>query len=306
VPPAAQRKSVRPPGSHELARLQNQSVRLHVRRRMGRYEELTKHIPWSSMGSETVAARVRRSIVPVGMVPDALSAPAGTGAIRLNETNAEQFLINIVGTGIQAARAKLVTCAHVVSALPKSGNPPCILARCDRDSHTFFVAYPIQVSINYVDPRINAANPNVDVAVLLVNAKSTPELPYQVTPVEWGDSTEVGVGDPVVIAGFPYGRDMFLLTQSNRGVVQPTFYSGIISAVIPVVNSGETRLFQLSIPAAGGMSGGAVFQPDTGKVIGMVTSCVYIGNIPQPISWAVPSEVIAPFVEVITFTSGGE
>jgi hypothetical protein len=33
----------------------------------------------------------------------------------------------------------------------------------------------------------------------------------------------------------------------------------------------------------------------------MVTSCMHAGDIPLPTSYAVPSEIIAPYLEVITF-----
>jgi hypothetical protein len=49
------------------------------------------------------------------------------------------------------------------------------------------------------------------------------------------------------------------------------------------------------------MSGGAVFDQKTGEVIGMVTSCMHVGDIPLPTSYAIPSEIIAPYLEVITF-----
>jgi S1-C subfamily serine protease len=118
--------------------------------------------------------------------------------------------------------------------------------------------------------------------------------------VKWGDSSQLGIGDPVIVGGYPYGRDMFLFTESNKGLVQPTFYSGIVSALIPAMAPLETRLVQISIPVAGGMSGGAVFLPETGEVVGMITSCVHLNDIPLPMSYAIPSEVIAPFVQVIT------
>jgi S1-C subfamily serine protease len=96
---------------------------------------------------------------------------------------------------------------------------------------------------------------------------------------------------------------MFLFTKSNRGLIQPTFYSGIISAILPATTATETRLLQISIPVAGGMSGGAVFLPNTGEVVGMVTSCIHVGEVPLPMSFAIPSEVIAPFVESISFST---
>jgi hypothetical protein len=53
------------------------------------------------------------------------------------------------------------------------------------------------------------------------------------------------------------------------------------------------------------MSGGALFEPKTGKVMGMVTSGVDAIaeniNVPLPMTYSLPSEIIAPFVEVITF-----
>ncbi|MFH1446501.1 MAG: trypsin-like peptidase domain-containing protein, partial [Chloroflexota bacterium] len=98
-----------------------------------------------------------------------------------------------------------------------------------------------------------------------------------------------------------HGTEMFTLTQSNRGIIQPTFYSGIISSILPATNPQETRIVQVSIPSAGGMSGGAMFDPKTGEVLGIVTSCLHIKGIPQPMSYALPSEIISPYVEVITF-----
>ena len=44
-----------------------------------------------------------------------------------------------------------------------------------------------------------------------------------------------------------------------------------------------------------------MFDPETDKVLGMVTSCLHTEGIPQPMSYALPSEIISPYVEVITF-----
>jgi hypothetical protein len=51
------------------------------------------------------------------------------------------------------------------------------------------------------------------------------------------------------------------------------------------------------------MSGGAVLHPETGQVLGMITSCMMLNDIPLPMSYAIPSEIIAPFIEVISFES---
>jgi hypothetical protein len=46
---------------------------------------------------------------------------------------------------------------------------------------------------------------------------------------------------PVIVGGYPYGTEMFLYTQSNRDIVQPTFHAGMISAVIPTTASNKNE-----------------------------------------------------------------
>lgn len=274
---------------------------------MGKYQDLTNHIPWHSLGRDTVAARVGNSIVPVGVLPYETRGPMdqldSTNTFSINDSFYEEYLMNIIGTAIQGGKGKLVTCGHVVEALVKNKNQGYILATIRKGNLIAFVPYRIDYShaIGYVDPRTDSINPNVDLAVLIIPAKSTPNVPYEMSPVRWGDSTKLGVGDQVAVGGFPLGKDMFLLNKTNRGIIQPTFYSGIVSSILPATKPGEIRIIQVSIPVAGGMSGGAVFDPLTGEVLGMVTSGLDIQKIPQPITYAIPSEIIAPFLEVITY-----
>lgn len=274
---------------------------------MGKYQDITKNILWGSLGKDTVAAKVGLSLVPVGILPfqPLPPQPNGLPASFLNESNLEQWLMNIVGTAIQAGDGKLVTCAHVVEELIKQKRKGYILTRFKRDGTVICIPYPIYSAIRYVDPRTDEVNPNVDMAVLIVPAKSTKEIPYETPNVCWGDSSRLGVGDQVVLGGYPYGKQMFLFTQSNRGIVQPTFYSGIVSAILPATKPYETRIIQVSIPCGGGMSGGALFDANTGDVMGMVTSGVNIADenidVPLPMTYALPSEIIAPFAEVIRF-----
>lgn len=270
---------------------------------MADYLESAKTIPWKSLGRDTIASRLGRSLVPVGVMPfqPLPYDPKGTPHISSDHPDMEKFLMHIIGTAIQADKGKLVTCLHVADAINKQPRNGYLFVRLIRDNYVKYTPYPLEMSLKYVDPRTNKVNENVDLAVILSSAKNTPQLPYEVPPVEWGDSANIGVGDPVVVGGYPHGTDMFKFTQSNRGLVQPTFYHGIVSAILPAMKTGETRLIQLSIPCAGGISGGAVFCPKTGKVLGMVTSGIQINAIPQPMSYAIPSEVIDPYVKTITF-----
>lgn len=270
---------------------------------MDRYKELTKDVPWSSLGEETIVSKVGRSLVPVGILPFQ-PLPSNTDPmpyISSKHPDMEKYLMNIVGTGIQAATDKIVTCSHVAEVLMEQKSHGYILGRIIRSNVVVYTPYPIQIALRYVDPRSNKVNKNVDLATLIVCAKSTEKKPYEIPNVKWGDSSKLGTGDQVVVGGYPHGTEMFKFTQSNRGIIQPTFYLGIVSAILPSTKCEETRIIQISLPSAGGMSGGAVFDPSNGEVLGMITSCVYANGIPQPISYALPSEIIWPFVEVISF-----
>ncbi|MGR3302700.1 MAG: S1 family peptidase [Candidatus Scalindua sp.] len=272
---------------------------------MNKYKELTKDIRWNSAGKETIISKVGQSIIPVGIYPFQLpTLTEGNIQFRtLGDPDSEQYLINIVGTAIQVDKGKLVTCGHVIKAVIQQKADGYILARLIREGVFVYIPYPIHTALAYVDPRTEKVNKDVDLSALLVPVKSTKELPYEVPNIEWGDSSQLGIGDSVIVGGYPHGTEMFKFTQSNRGIVQPTFYNGIVSAILPATNLNETRILQISVACAGGMSGGAIIEPHTGKIMGMITSCVHNNGIPQPISYAIPSEIIAPYVEVITFNT---
>ncbi len=228
-------------------------------------------IPWTSFGRESPISKVGRSLVPVGLYPFDLapSINENTPFINLTDQKGEDYLMNIVGTAFQVAKNKLVTCEHVVNALfeVERKRRHYILARIFRGNTVLTIPYSIKISVPFIDDRTHKPNPKVDLAVLYCPVRSTPELPYETPAVTWGDSASVGVGDSVIVGGYPYGNEMFLYTQSNRGLIQPTFYPGIISAILPATKSDETRLFQISTPLAGGISGGVVVLPETGEVV---------------------------------------
>lgn len=101
---------------------------------MGKYQEITKDIPWGYLGRETVASTLGKSIVPVGILPFQPKPVENDKmpAISMREKGAEQFLMNIVGTAIQAGAGKLVTCGHVVKALIEQKAKGYILSKIIR------------------------------------------------------------------------------------------------------------------------------------------------------------------------------
>lgn len=263
-------------------------------------KEALERVPWASRGRTTPISRLARSIVPVG---NKAGVPTGdlTLSLPIQAPEHEQWLMDIEGTAFQVGRGKLMTCWHVAQALRFQEREAYVLANSRLRDVEAQRPYPLAAMMKFYDMRFDDGGPGVDAGILICPAASSEEAPYEVPIVTWGDSTRVGVGDRVLIGGFPLGKDMFFSNSSNRGLVQPSFFDGIISAVIPAIQSGETRLFQISSVALGGISGGVVCDARTGAVLGMVTSGLTVEDVSLPITYAIPSEILQPFADAISF-----
>lgn len=275
---------------------------------MNKLEEAFAKIPWASWGRRTPISDLAKSIVPVGNHDHVGKGPDLDLTISIHDDGFEDWIMDIVGTAFQVGRGKLLTCWHVCEGLEVARGKAYLQASTVIRGEPAKAYYPISAKFSFMDPRHNNANPGIDVGILICPADNTKERPYNVPIVRWGDSTKVGVGDRVLIGGFPLGKGMFLSTNSNRGIVQPSFYDGVISSIIPAVNNRETRLFQISAVAIGGISGGVVCDASNGRVLGMVTSgLTQAGEVDLPITYAIPSEVLRPWCEAISFdTDKGE
>jgi hypothetical protein len=259
-------------------------------------------IPWASRGRETSISKLGRSLVPVGNKTGGFPKGDPKLYMTIQDPEHETWVMDIQGTAFQVGEGKLLTCWHVIETLRLAEQEAYLYARSRLDGVEAQRPYPFAASFRFFDPRFEAGGSGiVDAGMLLCPAVSTPEMPYEVPVARWGDSTKVGVGDRVLIGGYPLGRDMFFLNSSNRGLIQPSFFEGIISAVIPAIQKGETRLLQISSIAMGGISGGVVCEPTTGKVLGMVTSGLTEGSSSLPITYAIPSEVLQPWADAISF-----
>jgi Trypsin-like peptidase domain len=259
-------------------------------------------IPWANRGRETNISRLGRSLVPVGNKEGGFPKGDPKLYITIQDPDHEAWVMDIQGTAFQVGEGKLLTCWHVIETLRLEQNEAYLYASSRLNGIEAQRPYPFAASFRFFDPRFEAGGLGiVDAGMLLCPANSTPEIPYEVPVVRWGDSTKVGVGDRVLIGGYPLGQEMFFANNSNRGLVQPSFFDGIISAVIPAIQNGETRLFQISSIAMGGISGGVVCEPLTGKVLGMVTSGLTDGSNSLPITYAIPSEVLQPWADAISF-----
>ena len=274
-----------------------------------KYDDFARIIPWASMGRSSIAAQVAQCLLPIGTYDSSLPTWEYEGTSKRVSNQDEDFekhLLNIVGTGIRTGTGKLVTCLHVVDEVFQGKlRVYALVTRSVSTNTRMYTACLIETACKYIRPGQRKADANVDLAVVPFVSRDSSGNILGTPPIVWGDSTNLGVGDRVLIGGYPYGTAMFKVAQTNRGIIQPTFIDGIVSAIIPAQNSRETRLLQLSTLAAGGMSGGAVFNPETGEAYGMVTSSLQdpCGTL-LPATYAIPSEVILPFSGSINFKAG--
>ncbi len=110
-----------------------------------------------------------------------------------------------------------------------------------------------------------------DLALVRVNAQN-------LTPVEWGDSRKLKVGQIVLAAGSPFG-------------LKQTVSLGIISAIgrtnIGAIDYEE--FIQTDAPINPGNSGGPLFDVH-GQVIGVTTAIASRSGVSQGVGFAIPSD----------------
>jgi serine protease Do len=133
-----------------------------------------------------------------------------------------------------------------------------------------------------------------DLAVL----KVTGEL---LSPLKLGSVSSVREGQLYAFTGFPIGRILGLYPVTHRGIV-----SAITPNVIPVIRAEQINeklhkrlqdpynVFQLDATAYPGNSGSPLYEPDTGKVIGVINKVFVqeskenVLSKPSGISYAIP------------------
>ncbi len=140
-----------------------------------------------------------------------------------------------------------------------------------------------------------AEDKDYDLAVLKVGGPSLPVLVL-------GDSKKVVEGQSIAFTGFPIGSVLGLYPVTHRGIV-----SAITPIVIPASSARQLNpklirrmrepytVFQLDATAYPGNSGSPVYEPSTGKVVGVVNKVFVKGTKesvlekPSGITYAIPS-----------------
>jgi S1-C subfamily serine protease len=144
------------------------------------------------------------------------------------------------------------------------------------------------LSSSCADASISAADPVLDLAVLLV---TTPNLPY----VALGDSDVVATGVPVDALGYPFGRSLEVgkIATAQDLVPEISTTSGTISAMREG-DTGERRYLQVTNNVNPGNSGGPLVDRD-GFALGVIRMKLATA---EGIAFAIPVNEVKDFLEL--------
>ncbi len=195
------------------------------------------------------------------------------------------------GTGFAVGDGSLIaTNEHVVSAILNSNN-----------NETLAIAVRLSGSTAQIrSARKVASEPSADLALLKIDGPPLPAL-------RLGDSDGVREGEVYLFTGFPIGTVLGLIPATSRAMI-----SAITPIVIPAaradklnarairrIAAGAFPVFQLDGTAYPGNSGSPVYDPRSGKVIGIVNMVFVKGTKeaaltnPSGISYAIPADKLS-------------
>lgn len=234
---------------------------------------------WADLSSSI--AKVKPSVVLVG---------------TYKSTNSPRFSLR--GTGFVVGNGNMVvTNAHV---LPQPADQ-------DIDATVVVHVRNAQNELQMRGTTVLEVDKTHDLVLLRIDGPAAPALTL-------GDSNLVQEGQAVAFTGFPIGGALGFSPVTHRGMI-----SSIAAATLPTANSqqlnarairslrgGSFDIFQLDGTAYPGNSGGPLFDPETGEVLGVVNMVLIKGaresalTHPSGISYAIPSRFVAQMLERAT------
>jgi S1-C subfamily serine protease len=123
--------------------------------------------------------------------------------------------------------------------------------------------------------------------------------------MQLGDSTKVREGQEIAFTGFPMGMVLGLYPVTHRGIVSAITPMARPAENSRTINAAQMRrlrnlfdAFQLDATAYPGNSGSPVYDPRTGRVVGVINSVVVkeskesVLEKPSGISYAIPAEYV--------------
>ena len=189
------------------------------------------------------------------------------------------------GTGFIVGNGQLVvTNAHVLPT-PAGGDAPALVVQVRQASGEWQMRPAASLE----------ANPAHDLALLRMEGPPG-------TAARLGDSNTVREGDDLAFMGFPIGGVLGFSPVTHRATVSsitpaalPSPSAGRLSEMaIRGLRNGTFNIFQLDATAYPGNSGGPLFDPETGDVLGVLNMVLIKGtresalSQPSGISYAIP------------------
>lgn len=220
------------------------------------------------------------------IVPGVKPSIVAVGTFQRTRNPSFKFL----GTGFVVGNGRLVaTNAHVLPKLLAADQLETIAIAVPGDN-------PNAVSVR--PATVAAREDGRDLAVLRIEGAPLPALSLSDTPVREGQD--------IAFTGFPIGNALGFSPVTHRGIIAAITPIGIPQArareldpaLIRRLGNDPFRIFQLDATAYPGNSGSPVYEPDTGRVIGVI-NMVFIKSTkenvlsdPSGISYAIPVEFL--------------
>lgn len=137
----------------------------------------------------------------------------------------------------------------------------------------------VELTLEHGPLRFASISDSTDLGIVRI----VPNEPLPILPIDYDRNYREG--DPVATCGFPYGVNLH-----ERRTIISSFLTGIISAVVPhPALPVEARIhYQLQLPVSPGNSGGPVFDPETGCLLGVISRRYEPGGIPAGLCIAEP------------------
>ncbi len=202
--------------------------------------------------------------------------------------------VKFFGTGfVYSKEGYAITASHVINAIYKKD-----------DIDNLYVFFPETGNSKKNRAKVVADNQKYDFSIIKLEGSGY-------SYVSLGDSSKVEEGQSIALCGYPYGPVFGLHPTTNTGII-----SNISPIALPVQNMSllsnrmikalrdPYTIFQLDCTAYPGNSGGPLFLPENGKVIGMLNSAFIKvtkenKQISTGISYAIPINYIKILIKSI-------
>jgi S1-C subfamily serine protease len=231
----------------------------------------------SAAGLPDTVPKVKRGVVAVGTFM----------ALR-----AQQHELR--GTGFVVGGNYIITNAHVLAPQLDDNR---------RETHAVFIPKGgSQAEVR--NAELVRRDETHDLCLLRVRGSALPSL-------RLGNSGDVREGETIAFTGFPILNALGLFAATHQGIV-----SAIAPVVMPVASGRDLKpqvlkrlaepfeIFQLDATAYPGNSGSPLFEPDSGKVVGVINSVFVKGTKevaltdPSGITYAIPVDHVRALLKL--------